>query len=110
MLANLLKYLLIVSWFAGENVAVANDDAPPKCFSTAQTREQIVANKLVEPFASMQAIARAGQGDPIGVKLCRIDDKFMYEVNMLRRDGHVVKILVDATTGEPHSRRRDLDH
>lgn len=109
MLANLLKHILIVSWFAGENVALANDGAPLKCFSTAQTREQIVANKLVEPFASMLAIARAGQGDPIGVKLCRFDDKFLYEVNMLRHDGHVVKILVDATTGKPHAKGQDPD-
>ena len=110
MFANVLKVLLTVSWFAGENVAVVNDAAPPQCFSTAQTREPSVANKLGEPCASMQATARAVQGDPIGVKLCRVDDKFMYEINILKHDGHIVKILVDAATGKQHSRRQDTDH
>jgi hypothetical protein len=109
MLASILKLVLAVSWFADGNVMRAAEPAPPplQCFSTAQTREHIILYKLVEPFASMLAVARAVQGDPIGVRLCRIGDEFIYEISLLRHDGHVMKILVDAATGKPHARGLD---
>ncbi len=47
-----------------------------ECFSTAQTREQIMARKLAEPFASMQAASRHIQGEPIAARLCRVEEGF----------------------------------
>jgi hypothetical protein len=107
MLANVLKLMLTVSQSPAGSVAPAAETAPPQCYSTAQTREQIALNKLVGPFPSMLAISRAVQGDPIGVRLCRINAELVYEINLLRRDGHILKILVDATTGKPHSSRQE---
>lgn len=101
------KLGLTLCGLAAANLSLANEPAPPQCFSTAQTREQIILHKLAEPFASMQTAARSAQGDPIGARLCRIDDNFIYEISLLRRDGHLVKILIDATTGRPHAGRQD---
>ncbi len=101
------KLALTICWLAAANLSLANESSPPQCFSTAQTRENIIAHKLADPFESMQTAARTAQGDPIGARLCRIDEQFVYEISLLRRDGHLVKILVDAVTGAPHSGHQD---
>lgn len=74
-----------------------------ECFSTAQTRERIIARKLAEPFASMQAASRHIQGEPIAARLCRVEDDFIYEVSLLQTNGRIVKFLVDAASGKPHT-------
>lgn len=78
-----------------------------ECFSTAQTREHIMARKLAEPFASMQAASRHIQGEPIAARLCRVEEDFIYEVSLLQTNGRIVKFLVDAASGKPHSARKD---
>lgn len=76
-----------------------------QCFSTAQTRDQIEAHKLSDPFLSMRATAERMQGEALGARLCRRGDDLLYEISVLRRDGHIAKILVDAANGRPHSGR-----
>lgn len=78
-----------------------------ECFSTAQTREHIMARGLAEPFASMQAASRFVQGAPIAARLCWTGEDFVYEISLLQIDGRIVKFLVDAASGKPHSGRKD---
>lgn len=78
-----------------------------ECFSTARTREHIMTRKLAEPFTSMQAASRHIQGEPIAARLCRIDEDLIYEISFLQPDGRIVKFLVDAASGKPHSARKD---
>lgn len=73
-----------------------------ECFSVAETRQKIASHKLADPFVMMQAASSGGHGDPIGAKLCRRGDDFVYEINLLRRDGRVLKVYVDASSGKPH--------
>ncbi len=88
--------------FAGV-CARAEERARSECYSTAQTREEIARLRLVEPFALMQAASREMQGDPISARLCRFDQIYIYEISLLRRDGHIVRAVVDAITGKPHA-------
>ena len=87
--------------------AQAADEPVMQCFSTAQTRDHMLAQKLIEPFAAMRAASGVEPGDPIGVRLCRTHDDFMYEINLLRRDGRVMKIFIDAVSGKPHSSHKE---
>ena len=75
----------------------------PECFSTTQTRAQIEAHRLSDPFASMRAAAEKLNGQPIGARLCRLDALFFYEISVLRHNGRIEKLIFDATTGEPRS-------
>lgn len=79
----------------------------PQCFSTAVTREKIEAHKLTDPFTCLRAAAEKWGGEPIGARLCRLEEVFIYEIRVLRPDGRLLKIFVDATTGRPHSGRTD---
>ena len=69
------------------------------CFNPAETREKIATHRLTEPFRAL----RAGrlQGEALRARLCRWKpDEFVYEVFMLRRDGHVVRVYMNAQNGE----------
>jgi len=95
---------------AEEAAERAPERAPPprhQCFSTAQTREKIEAHKLTDPFACMRAAASQLNGEALGARLCRLEDFLIYEISVLRPDGHIVKILFDAVTGRPHAGRKD---
>lgn len=70
------------------------------CFSTAQTREKIGLHKLAEPFRVMKNAATHFQAEAIGVKLCRWGEELIYEISLLRRDGHVIHAFVNASSGQ----------
>lgn len=73
-----------------------------QCFPTAETRHLIADRRLADPFATMQAASAAAQAEPIAAKLCRDREELVYEVSVLRRDGRVMRIYLDATNGQPH--------
>jgi uncharacterized membrane protein YkoI len=71
------------------------------CFTTAETREKILAHGLFEPFRVMRSAAARLQAEAIGVKLCRMRDDLVYELSLLRHDGRVIHLSIDAKTGQP---------
>ncbi len=78
--------------------------APPprrQCFSMPQAREKIEAHKLTDPFSCMRAAAQELNGEALGARLCRLEELLVYEISVLRRDGHIVRVLLDAVTGRP---------
>lgn len=83
--------------------AVERSPARLNCFSTAQTRAEIEARRLVDPLSCMRDSALREQGEPLGARLCRHGEVFVYEINLLRPDGRIVKLMVDAKSGRPHS-------
>jgi hypothetical protein len=74
-----------------------------RCFPTAETRHLIADRRLVDPFASMEAASSAAHAEPIAAKLCRDQEALIYEISVLRRDGRVMRIYLDATNGQPHA-------
>jgi hypothetical protein len=85
----------------------ARAEEPPsahkQCFTMAQARGKIEAHKLADPFRSMREAALRLQGEALGARLCQLGEGLIYEISLLRRDGHIVKIHVDAFSGRPHS-------
>lgn len=78
------------------------DQSPPKraCLSPGETREVVAARKLSAPFMALRTAGTHAHGETIGIRLCRFNDDLMYEVTVLRRDGRVVKVLIDAIAGK----------
>ena len=70
------------------------------CYSNAQTRAQIAAHKLVEPFKLMKEAAALVKAEPIRGRLCRWNDSLVYEISLLRRDGQVLRVFMNAATGQ----------
>ena len=75
---------------------------PPRgrvCFNQAETRDKIASHRLSDPLRALR-LGRQ-QGEALSAKLCRwTADVFVYEIHVLRRDGRVVHVYMDAQSGE----------
>ena len=78
------------------------DVRPPRkvCLSAAETREQIKALHLREPFAALKSAAQHFKAEALSAKLCRIDDELVYEIALLHKDGKYFHGYVNAVTGK----------
>lgn len=105
--AHRLRLTLAAFATFGAFYAVAEESvAPTQCFSTAQTRDKIAAEKLTDPFIAMRAAQERVKGEALNARLCQKGEAFIYEISLVRQDGHVVKMLYDAATGQPFSPRK----
>ena len=69
------------------------------CFNPAETRENIATHRLAEPFRALR-LGRQ-QGEALRAKLCRWKrDEFVYEISVLRRDGRIVRLYMNAQSGQ----------
>lgn len=66
------------------------------CLAQAEARVAMTRNKLANPLPALRAMARRTQSEPLRSRLCRLDERFVYEMALLRRDGKVVRVFVDA--------------
>jgi uncharacterized membrane protein YkoI len=93
--------LALVSWTVWSSVAAcAEQERQRICFSAQETREKILQHKLNEPFRVMKATAGQMQAEAIGAKLCRWKEELVYEISLLRHDGHVLHVFVNAADGK----------
>lgn len=100
------SYLAVVT-FAGLACAFAragepDPHAPTKlqCLTPAETREEIRARHLIEPFAALKSAQAQFKAEALTAKLCRQGDAWVYEISLLHRDGRFIHALFDAATGK----------
>ena len=80
---------------AGINTAPAQQN----CFSAEETRANVTQFGLV-PLHDVVRSARGGsQADLISARLCETNGNMVYMIAMLGRDGRVMRMTVDARTG-----------
>jgi uncharacterized membrane protein YkoI len=71
------------------------------CLGPAEAREAIAAHRLTEPFPAMRNAASQMRAEAVGERLCRWNEEYVYEITLLRRDGRVIRLFVDAASGKP---------
>ena len=69
------------------------------CLSPVETRESVAANQLREPLTLLREAARETRAEPLNSRLCRWNEQYVYEMSLLRRDGRVLRVFVDAASG-----------
>jgi len=76
--------------------------APAKltCLNAADTREQVKAHKLIEPYAALKFAAHERKAEALSAKLCMSGDDFIYEITLLHRDGRLNHVQMEAGTGK----------
>ena len=70
------------------------------CLTTNETREEIRAHHLLEPFVALKSAAVAVKAEAISAKLCRLGEEFVYEISLLHRDGRLVHVVMGAVSGK----------
>jgi hypothetical protein len=104
--ARAMTAALIIGATGLPSACRAAEARPNACLSPGDTRETLQSQKLVQPYRAMAEASRGTEGESISIKLCRLKAEMVYEVTILRHDGHLVHVLVDASNGAliaPHA-------
>ncbi|MBL8590638.1 MAG: PepSY domain-containing protein [Methylobacteriaceae bacterium] len=97
-----LAGLVLASMTACVVAAPAQTSPPPRrqCLSATETLDVIAANRLAGPSETLGKAAGAARAEPLGARLCRWNEDFVYEITLLRADGRVLRVFVDAASGK----------
>jgi hypothetical protein len=88
---------------AGARAAEAEPHAAPSkfvCLNAADTRDQVKAHKLLEPYAVLKAAAQQRKAEALSAKLCVNGDDFVYVITLLHHDGRLIHVQMEAGTGK----------
>ena len=92
--------------------AAEADVRPPQklvCFTSSETREEIKAHHLLEPFTVIKSAQAQLKAEPLSAKLCKLGDEFIYVIALLHRDGRYIHVAMNAATGKIADTRRPRD-
>lgn len=79
------------------------------CFDQAEAREKIAAKGLADPFRAIRFGRQ--QGEALSAKLCSWrPNEFVYEIHVLRGDGRVLRVFMNAQNGSPMGEEGGLGH
>ena len=73
---------------------------PRVCYSPTETRERVITQKLHEPFALMRDASAFARAEALAGKLCHWNDLDIYEITLLRPDGRVIHVFMNAASGQ----------
>ncbi len=95
--------LILATAYAAAHAAEAEPHAAtpkPLCLSAAETRDEVKAHKLLEPFAALKFAAQQRKAEALSARLCHAGDEFIYEITLLHRDGRLTRVEMEAGTGK----------
>ena len=71
------------------------------CLSAADMREVLESKRVIEPVSAIRAAqAAVPRSEIVRANLCRQDERLVYVLTALRRDGHFVHVTVNADSGK----------
>jgi uncharacterized membrane protein YkoI len=73
--------------------------AKPICISDSDARVKVQTYNLKSVDQALIIARTKSQGEVFSAQLCQVPDGFMYKIAIIGNDGRVVKLLVDANTG-----------
>lgn len=92
---------LFVATLTGPALPVARiDSAPNACLTADEMHSAVNANEAVAPALAHRRAREAAQGDILRMRLCREDGVLMYLVTVLKRDGRVARVTIEAVSGK----------
>jgi uncharacterized membrane protein YkoI len=70
------------------------------CLSSEQMREAVFAGHAIPASTATRAAREASAGDVVRVRLCHHDERLVYRITMLQRDGRVGHVTIDGSSGK----------
>ena len=94
---------------APPRVDISHPQRGRACLSQGEAREKIAQLRLTDPVNATHA--GRSEGEALRTRLCRWkQDSFVYEVYVLRRDGRVVRLYINAQNGQSVSAADMAEH
>lgn len=91
----------------GPGPAPPGEPRPVPCLSGPETRDAVQTRRIVPPFRAVAEAMREG-GELVAIRICRSPDPpLVYDVAVLRRDGRLVHVIIDAAVGVALPGRRE---
>lgn len=90
-----LLMVLVVSAAAAKGV----EHAPLACMSASEAREAVAEHKLIAPMRAVRSAEKTTRAEPLHSRLCTSHEVFIYELTLLRRDGKVIRLFMNAASG-----------
>lgn len=95
--------VLCIAALGAARAAEADPHAPstkPECLNAAETRDQVKARKLLEPYVALKWAAQQRKAEALSAKLCVNGDDFIYVITLLHRDGRLTHVQMEAGNGK----------
>lgn len=73
--------------------------AQEACLSSAETQEAVSEKRAVAPVVALRSAREHAGGETLRARLCRHEENLAYLVTALRKDGKVLRVVVDAMSG-----------
>ena len=74
--------------------------AQTACLSSEEMREAVFAGTAVPAATATRAARDASAGDVVRVRLCHHEERLVYRVTLLQRDGRVGHVTIDGSSGK----------
>lgn len=92
---------LILLAAPAESISASAQTPELTCLSAKETRAIIAEKRVVQPADAMKAARAAAPGEAVRVRLCKADGEVLvYQITTVKRDGHVQRVTIDATSGK----------
>jgi hypothetical protein len=95
-----LTFVAIVVFCQSMALCFAEAQTAHNCLSYAEARRVVSEQKLMDSLAVMKSAVILTKAEPLHSRLCRWNQDMVYEVSLLRRDGHVIRVNMRATDGK----------
>lgn len=92
--------IIALALAAGTAANADGEAARRVCLAPASSRAAILEHRLIEAAAALRSAVNQFGAEALGARLCRADTRYVYEITLLRVDGRVIHVIVDATSGK----------
>jgi uncharacterized membrane protein YkoI len=96
-LALLALSAFVAAPAAAEEPARASKSA---CLDEAEIHAEVGSRRVVSQVAALRAARAAKGGEPVRARLCRSESGLVYAITSLKKDGKVVHVVIDASSGK----------
>jgi uncharacterized membrane protein YkoI len=100
-----LVYLVIALWgMMGAASAQSATAALANCLRPREMQEAVASKSIVAPAAAvMTAKRQVPNSDVVRASLCRSSDTLVYVIMALQKDGRIVQVMIDGSSGRVKS-------
>ncbi len=92
--------VFFLAGFCAAALASGAAAADPACFTPEETRAHVARHGLIALNDVVRSARRDGGSELISARLCETNSMLVYMIAMLGRDGRVLRMTVDARSGD----------